>query len=580
MPRPEAPGAGLSRCEHRNILTTYAPLNRSPWAAGRTGGADWLRSGNERRMRILTRYLIRAHLGPFFFSLSVLTGLLVINTVARRFEDLAGKGLPLSVIAEVFLLSIPYTLALTFPMSVLVAVLYAFSQLTADNEITALKASGVSLIRLLAPLIIGSVLLAGGMVWFNDRVLPEANHRLKNLLIDIGRKSPTLELREQVVNEIRAGDRRSSYYLQAADIEPITNRLYDVVIYDLSDNGRDRTIYADSGRMAFNATRTDLFLTLTMAGSTSATCASRDRFTRMFYDQQVIRMAGVGNVLERDSANAYRGDREMSVGMLRNEITKRRRELAVLSEQAQAYVVRATANALRGPGELEDPAEGDDEVVGLLDLPPSAGGISLDPRFDSPDDPDMMTQNLARELESLLTRADGRVQKGINRHEVELHKKFAIPFACIVFVLIGAPLAVRFPGGGVGMVIAFSLVIFSIYWMGLTRRRSIGDQRSSAPAWRCGSSTWCSSSSASSRWPAWAGCRPPGVADWTRPPSGSARSSSAGSVPCDAGGPEDEAEPPRPIRHPRVPAAVHPLRRRCAGSFILRRRDGQPGPAH
>ncbi len=433
-------------------------------------------------MRILTRYLIRAHLGPFFFSLSVLTGLLVINTVARRFEDLAGKGLPLSVIAEVFLLSIPYTLALTFPMSVLVAVLYAFSQLTADNEITALKASGVSLIRLLAPLIIGSVLLAGGMVWFNDRVLPEANHRLKNLLIDIGRKSPTLELREQVVNEIRAGDRRSSYYLQAADIEPITNRLYDVVIYDLSDNGRDRTIYADSGRMAFNATRTDLFLTLYDGWVHERDLREPHRFTRMFYDQQVIRMAGVGNVLQRDSANAYRGDREMSVGMLRNEITKRRRELAVLSEQAQAYVVRATANALRGPGELEDPAEGDDEVVGLLDLPPSAGGISLDSRFDSPDDPDMMTQNLARELESLLTRADA-VQKGINRYEVELHKKFAIPFACIVFVLIGAPLAVRFPGGGVGMVIAFSLVIFSIYWMGLTGGEAIGDRGYIAPAW-------------------------------------------------------------------------------------------------
>ena len=98
-------------------------------------------------MRILTRYLLRAHFGPFIFSLSVLTGLLLINTVARRFQDLAGKGLPLSIITEVFVLSIPYTLALTLPMSVLVAVLYVFSQLTADNEITALKASGVSLVR-------------------------------------------------------------------------------------------------------------------------------------------------------------------------------------------------------------------------------------------------------------------------------------------------------------------------------------------------------------------------------------------------------------------------------------------------
>src|SRR5687768_10502287 len=103
-------------------------------------------------MGILTRYFLRAHFAPFLFSLVVLTGLLFINTVARRFEELAGKGLPIGVIMEVFGLSFFHIFALTLPMAVLVAVLYSFSQLTADNEITALKASGVSLRRLLVPL--------------------------------------------------------------------------------------------------------------------------------------------------------------------------------------------------------------------------------------------------------------------------------------------------------------------------------------------------------------------------------------------------------------------------------------------
>ncbi|HSL71878.1 MAG TPA: LptF/LptG family permease, partial [Longimicrobiales bacterium] len=123
-------------------------------------------------MRILTRYFLRSHLGPFFFSLTVLTSLLFVNTVARRFEELAGKGLPTSVIFEVFVFSLPHILALTLPMAVLVAVLYAFSQLTAENEITALKANGVSLRRLLVPLVVAGTLLAGFMVWFNDSVLP------------------------------------------------------------------------------------------------------------------------------------------------------------------------------------------------------------------------------------------------------------------------------------------------------------------------------------------------------------------------------------------------------------------------
>jgi lipopolysaccharide export system permease protein len=120
-------------------------------------------------MRILTRYLLRAHIGPFLFALLALTGILFVNTLARRFQDLAGKGLPIRVVLEVFMYSMPHILALTLPMAVLVSVLYAFAQLAADNEITALKASGTNLIRIIMPLVAVAFLFAGGMVWFNDR---------------------------------------------------------------------------------------------------------------------------------------------------------------------------------------------------------------------------------------------------------------------------------------------------------------------------------------------------------------------------------------------------------------------------
>ena len=114
-------------------------------------------------MRILTRYLLRAHIAPFLFALFALTSLLFVNTVARRFPDMAGKGLPASVIMEVMALSLPHIIALTLPMAVLVAVLYAFSQLTADNEVTALKAGGVNLLRLQVSLVIASTVLAAFM---------------------------------------------------------------------------------------------------------------------------------------------------------------------------------------------------------------------------------------------------------------------------------------------------------------------------------------------------------------------------------------------------------------------------------
>ena len=123
-------------------------------------------------------------------------------------------------------------------MAILVAVLYAYSDLTAENEITAMTAGGVNPVRLLMPLVGIGVILAGGMFLFNDRVLPEANHSLRKLLVDVTRKTPTLQLREQVVNEISASTENQyrKYYLQAVHIDPVTLTLADGPI---PDNGAD-----------------------------------------------------------------------------------------------------------------------------------------------------------------------------------------------------------------------------------------------------------------------------------------------------------------------------------------------------
>jgi lipopolysaccharide export system permease protein len=132
-------------------------------------------------MSILSRYLIRLHVVPFVFALGALTGLMLLNQIAKRFGDLAGKGLPWGVIIEVFALSVPFIVAMTLPMAVLVAVLYASTRLAADSEVTALRAGGISLWRILRPL-----LLAGGVLTllafaFSDHVLPRTNHRLRTL---------------------------------------------------------------------------------------------------------------------------------------------------------------------------------------------------------------------------------------------------------------------------------------------------------------------------------------------------------------------------------------------------------------
>lgn len=433
-------------------------------------------------MSILTRYMLRTHLGPFLFALSVLTGLLFVNTVARRFESLAGKGLELSVILEVFALSLPHILALTLPMAVLVAVLYSFSALAAENELTALKASGTNLVRLLMPLLAAGVLLAGFMVWFNDRVLPETNHRLKNLLSDVARKSPTFELKEQIINTIRTENVRSQYFLRPARIDRMSNRLYDVAIYDLSLGQKARTVYADSGRMAFNAEQTNLLLTLYDGFVHELDAYEAGKFQRVQFGEYLLLIEGIGDQFRRIQEE-HRSDREMSLGMLSASADTYRIELDSVVHEANRQSELAVRLALAGPAGLPPDST-------RPRLPPSAGGSVLGRRtLGLPPDSRMYSESgddvmrvAALELQSIRGQAE-TLRQLIAQLAVEYHKKFAIPFACIVFVLLGAPLAVRFPRGGVGMVIGFSLLVFGIYYMSLIGGETLGDRGIIAPFW-------------------------------------------------------------------------------------------------
>src|SRR5690348_1299101 len=238
---------------------------------------------------------------------------MLLNFISRQFGELVGKGLPWSVIGEFLLLSIPFTVALTVPMSVLVAVLYAFSRLSAENEVTALRASGVSPWRLVGPAIAGGVVMSIALLWFNDQVLPRANHQLKSLQDDISQTKPTFVLKEQVINPIAEG----KFYLKAGKIDRNgeSGRLKEVVIYDLGDPTRRRTIYADSGRIAMAQNGKDLDLDLFHGQMQEVATDKPAQLDRLFFDHDRVRFRDVasGDFEKTNADSSAKGDREMSV---------------------------------------------------------------------------------------------------------------------------------------------------------------------------------------------------------------------------------------------------------------------------
>lgn len=416
-------------------------------------------------MGILTRYLIRAHLGPFLFSFSALTGLLFLNAIAQRMDDLVGKGLTWGVVGEFLVLSLPHTLALTLPMSILVAVLYTFSELTSASEITAMAAGGIRPARLVLPIAGVGVLFAGLMFYFNDQVLPHSNHELKNLIIDIGRKSPTFDLRERVVNEIRTGGGTGKIYLQAREIDNTTSTLTEVKIYDLSNPLAHRTTYAERGEMAFNATHTDLYLTLYNGVIYEVSEDRAGGFTKSAFETQITPMRGVGNELERRAGGSFRGDREMTGAMLRTAISEKTAEMDRLRDASLTAARGALVSALGSPPEGATSAS---EAVRLARATRAAHVIQRPIRDD-------MIRRAAQEARQTVNQMEAH-ERFIREHRVEIHKKYSIAVACLVFVLLGAPIAVRSPRGGVGNVIAVSVGVFALYWAGLIGGENLADE--------------------------------------------------------------------------------------------------------
>lgn len=429
----------------------------------------------ERPVRILTRYLLRQHAAPLGFALTALTALLLLNQIAKQLGNLVGKGLPWSVIVEVFVLSVPFIVAMTLPMAVLVAVLHTMSRLAADHEITAMTASGISVGRIARPVLAGGAAVALCSFLLNDQLLPRSNHRLRTLLVDIQRTKPSFTLKEQVINEVVPGQ----FFLRAARIDQATNRLRDVTIYDLGDADRRRIITADSGHMAYTPGQTDLYLTLRDGDIQEVRRGEDAQFNRTFFQTNRVRVKGVSNQLVRTEEDTYRGDREMTICEMQRVVSAARDDALAARRDANATVeqdLRRLAGLAPAPprSQAPDSAAAGGPYCRLLQrlgswlLPAEAKAQTPVPH--SP--PSRVTFGVTAGENQ---RVDGARRRAAI-YQVEINKKLAIAFACFVFALIGVPLALRFPRGGAGLVIGASVLVFAIYYVGLIGGEDLGDR--------------------------------------------------------------------------------------------------------
>lgn len=443
-------------------------------------------------MKKLTRYILMEHLPPFLGALFVIMFVLVLKFVAQYVGKIFAKGLSFWTIMELLYLNLAWMLALAVPMAVLLATLMTFSRMSGDNEIIAIRSAGISLYRILRPLIIAALLLTGVMYYFNDRILPESNHRARLMMISVSRKRPALSLVEGVFNDFKnlsiLTTRVETLDMdQAVEQEPflknlefMTNpansgekvdRLHEVIIVDKSSFRYQRTITARYGYLYFDKRIAKLIFVLFDGVVHEAELEHLDEYRQVYYQNNVFYLEGKEFLLEEEQF-AARGDREKTIKMLKEDVRRQMEQMEVekakIHHDFSSYLTRVRGEliAARDRGSL-------------YTLPESQyiqRTIEMKSKLQA--SVNMLRREIIQKKERLEIhkRSIEAVRRLISSYEVEIYKKLGIAFASVVFILVGAPLGIRLKKGSLGVSFSLSLIFFVIYWVFLIQGENLADK--------------------------------------------------------------------------------------------------------
>ena len=383
-------------------------------------------------------------------------------------KDLVGKGVELTVLAEFFIYAVASVVPLALPLAILLASLMSFGNLGEKFELTAMKAAGISLFRIMRPLAIAVACISVGAFYFSNNILPKSQVKLWALIFSLRQKSPEMEIPE---GEFYDGIPGYNIYVGHKDHK--TAILYDMMIYDYSQGFQNaKVMLADSGKIYFTEDKHYLLLKLYDGESfenldqqqTKAT-SSKDKIPyrrEAFAEKQML-------IDFSTEFNRY----DESV-LADQHVSKNVAELieSIDSVNVLAHARSAEQSAQMVSGKYFNRERKPDQQVAEYDAD-AAGECSLDSLYAH-----LSSSHKERALQAAVDRAKSmqdqfeynaimldEYKRYVRKHEVELYRKFTLAFACLIFFFIGAPLGAIIRKGGLGAPVVISVIMFIIYYI-------------------------------------------------------------------------------------------------------------------
>jgi lipopolysaccharide export system permease protein len=405
---------------------------------------------------IIIKYILKNHLIPFIFSIFILISVFLLQFLMKFADKLVGKGLDTWVIIKLITYNLAWMVVLVVPMAVLVATLMAFGTMSQNNEVAILKSSGVSLYKMMIPPLAASVVIAILLVYFNNYIYPDANHAARLLMEDISRKKPTLSLVPGVFSQ-----EVPNYSILVREIDQNKNELKEITIYDYTSPPKVNIVTASEGKIYLSRNQKKLIMDLVNGEIHESDNSKENVYRKLRFERHKIALPAEQFTFEQSAPGGPRGDREMGAQDMivivdsLNQIYQK--NLADFNNQFNSILGKKI-----------------DRTGSNIISPENLSNIYIKTQ--------QRIQSHSNSIITITNRLDyGKEEMG--RYWVEIHKKYSLPFACIVFVLIGAPLGTMMKRGGFGMAAGTSLIFFLIYWAFLIGGEKLADRGIVSPFW-------------------------------------------------------------------------------------------------
>jgi lipopolysaccharide export system permease protein len=368
-------------------------------------------------VKILQRYALKQFIPPFFLAILVLTFVLLMDRLFLLADMLVRKGVAVVNVAEVMVLSLPFVMAMCAPLGSLIAGVVSFGRMAQDNEIGVVRAAGIQVVRLFVPTAAACLLLMVVMAGFNCYVVPESQHRVRNLLTDVARKKPAMRVREGVFMDDFPG-----YMVYIGSIDERRSTVRNVAIFETgSAKGVPGFVTAPKGQISY--TDDDSYMVMTLWDGEMHELVDADAYRRLQFKKHVINVPVDDDLVRRD--REYRSNEEMRLPQLL--ATMKALDKEALDLKRQVDTTRVSVN-----------------------------------------------EALKMRREELSNRLKYKHLE-VARYNVELQKRLSLAFSAFFFLLFGVPVGLLLRRGGVGTGFIVGLVFFALYYVMLLAGENLAE---------------------------------------------------------------------------------------------------------